>query len=413
MTGKWIVLGVLCTSVLSWPARAETVDAWMKKAKADGLVAVKEFDAIPQSCGRGNAVSVLWTSDGHIELRPGETTYFQRGDHIVPVAWRDGTAGRSTPHPTKHPLLGYVKAVRSEDGGTVTWYPLEVRIGKLPPEILVRRTASLVGRKTRYAGISTVSSIDPDRPFPASNYMKLYLDQKALENDDPTRGFAVQSDDFSCGPVAGLNLLRWYGIEEFEPNLSLDRLRREMGTTERGTSPASFVRVLKGYLRKHIGDHYEMRIDQKAIGRVENGLYRVLAYQLAAGHPVVVSYETGPKSSHLAVVVGLVAVKDEVTFKGKAQPCYSNPANDRVILANDAACTWEDFSTRWKKYDGNFRVFLTPKLHEHFDVNKAIRTNSLGSGMLAGVYDREAAERYLRSWREYEDRLRSKGMAIP
>src|SRR4051794_35175932 len=104
-----LLVSVAFAAVACTPVTAQTVDAWLKDAESSKLVTVKVLDSIRQPCGPHNTVTIRFTTDGHLELRPGQALYFERGDRLVPVTWQDGSDQRATPHPApNHPLLGYV-----------------------------------------------------------------------------------------------------------------------------------------------------------------------------------------------------------------------------------------------------------------------------------------------------------------
>src|SRR5262249_26904281 len=145
-----VVMTLLGAVLLPVTVRAESVHAWVKASEAAGVVRVTVLDQEVQTCERTSRVAVPDTTDGEIVIRPGDTVYFERNSRVVPLVWREGERVRSTaPPPKGHALLGYICAVRTIDGSTVTWRVVNLRIGNHPDEILVKRTQNFAG-ETRY-----------------------------------------------------------------------------------------------------------------------------------------------------------------------------------------------------------------------------------------------------------------------
>ena len=186
--------------------------------------------------------------------------------------------------------------------------------------------------------------------------MKLFMSWDVLCQNKPEQGFNnYNTFEDSCGPDAGMNLLRWYGIDRMaNPRLSVQTLGNKMHTNDwaieflvrlydghRTTTPF-FVSAVKEYSEKYMPSGYEFQYHHDGYTAY---YYRQFWTILSEGNPIAVNYKTGSRKGHFAVIIGMEEVRDPDRFSGDGldDSGYYDINNDKVLLANGSDMTWSQF----------------------------------------------------------------------
>jgi hypothetical protein len=104
-------------------ARADTIDEQFKKFNEKQI---KIKDQTSDACDRANVVTITSTTDGKIDLRPGQTKYFKiardKDEFCRSGGWYWSCGGSK--EQSRIPKADYIKAVR-KDNGVIEWYWVE------------------------------------------------------------------------------------------------------------------------------------------------------------------------------------------------------------------------------------------------------------------------------------------------
>jgi hypothetical protein len=106
-------------------ARAETIDERFKKLGENKL---EVGDHTRDACDRANVVTITSTTDGDIQLRPGETKYFEIDKKKDGYTQSGGWYWKCGNSEEKARIRGatYIKAVRKENG-VIDWYSVTLK----------------------------------------------------------------------------------------------------------------------------------------------------------------------------------------------------------------------------------------------------------------------------------------------
>lgn len=234
-----------------------------------------------------------------------------------------------------------------------------------------------------------------------SHEVKLFLDADAEAANNPKDGFRNTNHfENSCGPTAAMNAFLWYGIIALEGQwcrwfqepelpdlppiwrctdrvnasslgLAMQTNRWRMATFEMpGTSTSNFREVYKPYLERYMGsnDVYQYRYDEGSAQVQYNNLWATLAQ----GHPIVVTYKTGPTRGHFALIVGIEKAGDPLSI-----------SDDRIIMANprkedlDEAISFTTFRRLWMRDYSDFGALALVGERRYSRINLWDSTQSL------------------------------------
>ena len=154
--------------------------------------------------------------------------------------------------------------------------------------------------------------------------------------------YCKQPDDFSCGPVAIINAMKWRG-QRASVRTHLKMLRKQCKTDRDGTFTERMDKVLRQYV--------------SGVEHIDGPSLKLFNKYIDLGHAVIISYaytrNDGVEEGHFAMCIG----RDN-SFYTMVNDTYNHNGELKSTVSKRTKNSMKNIFANAKKYDDDIEIWI-------------------------------------------------------